>query len=208
MNIAIIDYGAGNLRSVSGALKALGAQSEIVSDPGDLARFGLLILPGVGAFGEAMERLHATGWTEALHRCVGTEGKRLLGICLGMQLLARSSTEYGSHDGLGFLDGEVVSLRDLGCTQRVPHVGWNALSLDQPDHAVFTGLDDGVDVYFVHSFALKTSAPQQVLASAEYGVRFPAVIGEDRVLGMQFHPEKSSKPGLSLLSNVLERWAC
>lgn len=208
MSVAIIDYGAGNLRSVRGALKSLGADSEVVADPSDLTRFDLLILPGVGAFGEAIDRLRDAGWIEALRAAVGADGKRLLGVCLGMQLLAKTSAEYGRHEGLGFLEGDVVGLRDLGCDDRVPHVGWNALSLDQPEHAVFNGLKDGVDVYFVHSYALRTAAKSQVLASAEYGSRFPAVIGGGRVIGMQFHPEKSSTPGLTLLKNVLERWTC
>ncbi len=197
--IGIIDYGMGNLSSVANALDHLEIPNRLLESPKQMVECDRVILPGVGAFGRAMENLTAGGWVDAVHGWA-EEGKPLLGICLGMQLLVDESTEFGLTKGLGLISGRVdlMTPEDLV----VPHMGWNSLSVLQP-HPVLAGVNQGDDVYFVHSFALKDNRDCW-LATADYGGEVPAVIGKGNVVGTQFHPEKSLAPGLAILQAFSE----
>jgi glutamine amidotransferase len=198
--LAIIDYGMGNIGSVQGALRQLGADCFVSDRPPELGRADGFILPGVGAFGAAMVNLERQGLPPFLHEQIVEGGKPFLGICLGMQLLAEDSTEMGFHRGLGWIPGHVVEL-DHRIGLRVPHVGWSALRLPRP-HRLFERLDDHAHFYFDHSFHL-TCAPGVVAAACDYGIEVTATIQRDNILGVQFHPEKSQRSGLKLLRNFL-----
>jgi len=194
--IAVIDYGMGNLHSVSKAIERLGHVALVTADAGEIARADGAILPGVGAFGDAIAQLRASGLDEAVH-AFAASGKPLLGICLGMQLLFSASEEYGQHQGLGLLPGKVVRFQG---DFKVPHMGWNKLGFRQRDHVLFAGLEEG-HVYFVHSFHALTERPEDLLATTDYYGPVTAIVGRDNVFGMQFHPEKSGQLGMRLLSN-------
>jgi imidazole glycerol-phosphate synthase subunit HisH len=206
MKVAVIDYGVGNLGSVAGALELLKAQPVMLADPAGLAGFDSMILPGVGNFTECMRRLEEAGWPQAIRGAVGA-GKRLLGVCLGMQLLAETGCEGAiateGTAGLGLLPGAVQSLASLGCTQRIPHVGWNSVRAVQPC-PLLEGVADGSDFYFVHSYAFVPGEGASVLhAACDYEVAVPAIVGRGTVWGTQFHPEKSSRAGSRVLRNFL-----
>ena len=199
--IAIVDYGMGNLRSVQNALAEVGGVGEIVSTSDQLASYSKIILPGVGAFGDAAERLHASGLMEAIRGAV-SRGHLLLGICLGMQLLCANSDESPGATGLGFFD---VSVKRLAASdgQRVPHIGWNPLVIEQP-HWIVAGIASSSDVYFLHSYAVDIQFGRELVANAIHTNQFPAIIARDGILGIQFHPEKSQKPGLKILRNFVD----
>ena len=200
--IAIIDYGVGNLFSLRSSLGFLGAEAEVTGDPARIREAERLILPGVGAFGDAAEKLRSTG----LDRVVREEtkkGKLLLGICLGMQLLFDRSFEYGEHAGLGLLPGDVVPMEGkLPGDLKIPHIGWNALHF-RGESPLFREVEEGSCVYFVHSFYVPAENPA-VTAWAEYGVNVAAAVGRKNVLGCQFHPEKSGGVGLRILRAFCE----
>lgn len=197
--IAIIDYGMGNLRSVEKALEALGASSAILSSPGSLEEYSAVILPGVGAFGDAMRNLAEYKWDELIRGTI-KEGKPFLGICLGLQLLFTQSEEGGSHRGLDLLPGKVVRLPS---SVRVPHMGWNQLNFPKVS-GLFRGVPEGAFVYFVHSYYAVPEDPATVAATTDYGVKFASAIARDNIFGFQFHPEKSQAVGLRILGNFLE----
>lgn len=200
--IVIVDYGMGNLRSVANALEAVGAAPEISDVPLVVRRAPALVLPGVGAFGDGMESLRSRGLADALgdaHR----RGTPILGLCLGMQLLASSSTEYGEHQGLGWLPGRVVPIEPDGRPLRVPHVGWNAVRFPS-DSRLFAGLGEEQDFYFVHSYVLVPEDPAAVAGICEYGTPFAAAVESAMLFGTQFHPEKSQRAGLAVLRNFVE----
>lgn len=197
--IALIDYGVGNIRNVYRALNEIGLEVEITRDPDTVNRSKAIILPGVGAYRDAMENLKATGLIPCLEENI-RQGKLLLGICLGMQLLFESSTEGGDYEGLGWIPGQIVRF-DPGL--KIPHMGWNRLELVQPD-PITSNLGTDPTVYFVHSYYLKTEDPSVILATAEYGIPVPALIRKGNLIGMQFHPEKSGNVGLRLLQNFKE----
>jgi imidazole glycerol-phosphate synthase subunit HisH len=194
--IAVIDYGMGNLRSVEKALEHVGADARRCRDPRELAGAEGLILPGVGAFPEAMRRIGERGFAQALreHLAAGTP---LLGVCLGMQLLFDSSVEHGGADGLGLLAGKARPLRSGRL--KLPHIGWSPVRSERPS-PLTAGLAPDEPFYFVHSLAVD-AAPGDVIGSAVYGERFAAIVGRGRVFGTQFHPEKSSSAGLRMLAN-------
>ncbi|ASB87224.1 imidazole glycerol phosphate synthase subunit HisH [Bacillus sonorensis] len=197
--IGVIDYGMGNLYSVSKALERIGAPYIVSEQMSELQKADSYILPGVGAFRDAMEILNKTGLKTFIQDAV-SEGKLLLGICLGMQLLFEESEEQGSTEGLGLLKGKVIRLeaRDAaGNRLKVPHMGWNRLAIHR-ESPLLTGADEGY-AYFVHSYYVSGIDEEALLASADYGVRVPAVVGLDHVYGAQFHPEKSSTVGMSML---------
>ena len=198
--IAIVDYGLGNLRSVAGAVERLGYEALVTHEPGELERADKLILPGVGAFGDGMRNLRGRGLIEPLNRLVVRERKPVLGLCLGMQLLARESEEFGRHKGLAWIDG-VVRRLEPGAGLRVPHVGWNELC-QTGDSILFRELEDRALFYYVHSFQLEPD-PGLVKGETEYGGRVAAVVEDGNVYGTQFHPEKSQLAGLTLLGNFL-----
>jgi glutamine amidotransferase len=197
--IAIVDYGLGNLGSVTKGFRHAGAETVLTSDPEVLARADALVLPGDGAFGATMTEIRGRGLDAPL-REAAARGTPLLGICIGMQVLFEESEEHGRHEGLGLLPGRV---RRLEGTLPVPHMGWNRLAFTRA-HPLFDGLLAGSYVYFVHSFFC--DAPAEVtLATTDYGRDFPAVVGRGSVLGVQFHPEKSQATGLSMLDNFVRR---
>jgi glutamine amidotransferase len=198
--IAIVDYGMGNLGSVQKALERVGATAVVTSDPAVLDTAQGVVLPGVGAFGDAMANLRARRLLEPVLRQV-KEDKPLLGICLGMQLLFDESEEMGRHRGLGLLPGQVVRFPEG--TLKVPHVGWNQLRMAdrRPEMALLEGIADGAHAYFVHSYYVVPGEPADVLATTEYGIAFASVVGRGTVFGAQFHPEKSQEVGLRLLGN-------
>ena len=196
--IAIVDYGVGNLFSLRSSLKALGLPAQVTGNAADLRKADRIILPGVGAFGNAREKLDATGLVPVLLEAV--QETPLLGICLGMQLLLDKSFEYGEHPGLGLVPGQVTDLRpDLKDPMlKVPHMGWNALEITQPD-PLFRHFESGEYVYYVHSFYAQTT-PAHTLAVSDYGnVSVTGAVRSGLVWGVQFHPEKSGDAGLRLL---------
>lgn len=205
--IAILDYGVGNLYSLSSSLKHLNIETVITNREEDLVRADKIILPGVGAFEDAMKKLRDSGMSEPLLEQAAA-GKPLLGICLGMQLLFAESHEYGVHKGLGLIDGVVASLSEdlkaLGgeaARLKVPHIGWNRLDI-RPGHEkdpIFREFQPGSHVYYVHSFYAK-DCEESILATSDYGLPVPGIVGKGNVMGMQFHPEKSGQVGLSLLN--------
>lgn len=195
--IAIIDYGVGNLFSLSSSLKAVGADAIITGDSELIKKADKLILPGVGAFGDAMEKLKADG-LDRLIKEEAEKGKPLLGICLGMQLLFDKSYEFGEHKGLGLIKGEVVPMEGrIPKSLKIPHIGWNALKLTG-DCPIFKNNTDGDFVYFVHSF-YADGCNDSVTATTEYGITITAAAANKSVFGCQFHPEKSGETGLKIL---------
>jgi glutamine amidotransferase len=197
--MTVVDYGIGNLGSVTKAFRACGADAILTGDPRELSRADVLILPGDGAFGAAMDELESRGLVELL-KDAAHGGTPILGICIGMQLLLAESEEHGRHQGLGLLPGRVRRLPDLGLP--IPHMGWNRLHRRRP-HPILDGMDEGAHVYFVHSYFC--DAPEDVvLATTDYGVELPAVIGAGSVVGLQFHPEKSQGVGLGLIARFVE----
>ena len=201
--ITLIDYGGSNLRSVQKALEAVGARAQATADPAVARRATKLVLPGVGAFGTGMAALRARELDAAAAEAVGA-GAWLLGICLGMQFLFDESDEMGRHAGLGLLGGRVTrfpaNLSAAGRPLKVPHVGWNQIEHDGR-HALLAGVAPGAHAYFVHSYICVPDDPSAVLARSDYGGLFAAVVGRGRVLGIQFHPEKSQRVGLQILRN-------
>lgn len=207
MRVAIVNYGMGNLASVRRSLEDLGAQPVIAETPAALADADRIILPGVGAFPAAMENLALQGWSEALRYWVVQREKPLLGICLGMQLLAGEGEEGEPTAGLGFIGGKVQRLDALGCVQRIPHVGWNEITCAVAD-PLFARIPQHSDFYFVHSFAFVPDDSQRVVAQTDYGVAVVAAVRLRNVWGVQFHPEKSSKAGRQLLRNFIDHTPC
>lgn len=197
---AIIDYDAGNLRSVEKALQALGEDAAITRDKGEILAADRVILPGVGSFGDAMERIHRYGLAEVI-RQVTAEGTPFLGICLGLQLLFEASEESRGVRGLGILKGEILRIPE-GKGLKIPHMGWNSLKL-RPETRLFEGIEDGAYVYFVHSYYLKAADESQVAAFTDYGVKIHGAVEQDNVFACQFHPEKSGDVGLHILKNFI-----
>lgn len=194
--IGIIDYGMGNLYSMSKALERLGYSYEFVSEPERLGDYSGLILPGVGAFGDAMANIRDLGLEQAI-REYAASGRPILGICLGMQLLFGKSEEYGEHIGLGLLSGEAVRFRG---DYKVPHMGWNELKI-RCGHPLLDGVANGDYVYFVHSYHVLVADSDVLLATSDYHQDVTAIVGQGNVYGMQFHPEKSGETGMRLLRN-------
>jgi glutamine amidotransferase len=195
--IAIIDYGMGNLHSVSKAVERLGCEMAVTSDPLQILAADGAILPGVGAFGDAMANLRETGLADTV-KAYAASGKPLLGICLGMQLLFTESEEHGLHQGLNLLPGRVVRFQG---SYKVPHMGWNELSFVQPS-PLFEGVEPG-HVYFVHSYHALPEQRSDLLAVTDYHQPVTEIVGRDSVYGLQFHPEKSGEQGMALLERFV-----
>ena len=201
--VAIVDYGLGNLRSVEGAVEKVGHEPVISQRVEDLESADKLILPGVGAFGDGMANLRGMGLVDSLTRLVMEEKKPVLGICLGSQLLARESSEFGHYEGLGWIEASVtrISAKDNGL--RVPHVGWNQL-IKTRDSVLFDGIPDDALFYFVHSYVVNCDDTDIVIGECDYGTMFAAAVQKDNIYATQFHPEKSQLDGLRLLGNFLD----
>ena len=202
--IAIVDYGVGNLFSLKSSLSMIGAEAIVTRDADDLRTAEKIILPGVGAFEDAAKKLSATR-LDAVVVEQAHAGKPLLGICLGMQMLFDRSFEYGEHKGLGLIPGDVIDMRPkIPAELKVPHIGWNALIFQQPNHPLFRYIKEGDCVYFVHSF-YGANCEKDTLATAEYGAALTAAVGRGNILGCQFHPEKSGRVGLNILRAFAEQ---
>ncbi len=199
--IAIVDYGVGNLFSLKSSLAALSVDATVTGDPAVIRRADRIILPGVGAFGDAAQKLQAAGLDTVIKE-EAAAGKPLFGICLGMQMLFEKSYEYGEHRGLGLIPGEIRPINELTKdTVKIPHIGWNALSFPggKEKHPLFRYITEGDFVYFVHSFC-GTNCEDSLIATTDYGAPITAAVARGNVFGMQFHPEKSGKVGLSILA--------
>ena len=192
---AIVDYGVGNLKSVTNAMAYLGLESRVTGDAGELERADAIILPGVGAFPDAAEKLRGTGLDKTI--VAQADKKPILGICLGMQLLFELGEEVRLCAGLGLVGGSVKKT-ETPC--KLPHIGWNSLTFPNPS-PLFAGMEEGSYVYFVHSFCAVASSPDDVIARTDYGVPVTAAVGRGNVYGCQFHPEKSGEVGLQILKN-------
>lgn len=214
MRIAIIDYGSGNLCSAAKAFEraaregGLEANVLVTSDPEQVRTAERIVLPGVGAFADCRSGLDAVdGMTEALDEAVIKNGKPFFGICVGQQLLANRGLEHGVTEGLGWIEGDVVALEPQDPSLKIPHMGWNTVSVLQ-DHPLWAGIPtgaDGLHAYFVHSYHMNPAHSDNILATCDYGQTVTAMVGRDNIVGTQFHPEKSQKLGLALISNFL-RW--
>ena len=196
--IAIVDYGVGNLFSLKSSFAAIGADTKITPDPEVIKKADRILLPGVGAFGDAAEKLKNTGLGDLIID-EAKKGKPLLGICLGMQLLFEKSYEYGEHYGLGLIKGEIRPISDaIPKDLKIPHIGWNALNFKGYASPIFKNIKDGDFVYFVHSF-YGTNCEENTIATTEYGAELTASVQNKNVFGCQFHPEKSGNVGLNIL---------
>ena len=210
MHVAIIDYGSGNLHSAAKAFErasresGAGLEVKVSADPEDVRSADRVVLPGVGAFADCRAGLLGVdGMLEALKARVEDDARPFLGICVGMQLMATRGLEHGSHPGFDWIPGEVMPIAPELPGAKIPHMGWNELSLDSPDHPVLAGLKDGDHAYFVHSYHLRPAVPDTRLATVDYGGPVTAIVGRDNLVGTQFHPEKSQAAGLRLLANFL-----
>lgn len=201
--VAIIDYGVGNLFSLQCSLKKIGVEAVVTSDEKVIKEADRIILPGVGAFGDAAKKLRSSGLVELITE-EAKNGKPFLGICLGMQLLFEKGFEYGEHEGLGFLKGNVIPLENkIPENLNIPHMGWNALDFVGGKSPIFKYINDGDFVYFVHSF-YATDCDDSVIATSEYGIPVTAAVGKGNIFGCQFHPEKSGDVGLKILKAFCE----
>ncbi len=212
MDVAIIDYGSGNLRSAAKAIERAAAESRlaarviVTAQAEAVAAADRIVLPGVGAFADCMRGLSGLpGMIDTLEAAVIGRARPFLGICVGMQLMATTGREHGDHPGLGWIGGDVLALQPPNGTLKVPHMGWNELEINAIGHPLLAGLPPDTHVYFVHSYHFRPDEPRQVLATADYGGAIAAVVGRDNLVGTQFHPEKSQAAGLRLLGNFL-RW--
>ncbi len=201
--LAIIDYGVGNLFSLQCSLKKIGADAVVTSDENIIKAADRIILPGVGAFGDAIKKLRESGLFDVVIE-EANKGKPLMGICLGMQLLFEKSYEYGEYEGLGLIEGEIVPLKnEIPQEYDVPHMGWNALEFHNGKNEIFKYINEGECVYFVHSY-FGVGCEDSLIASAEYGIQVTAAVAKDNVYGCQFHPEKSGDVGLGILRAFCE----
>ena len=201
--VAIVDYGVGNLFSLTSSLKFIGADVVVTSDAEVLRKADRIILPGVGAFGDAAEKLRKSGLDKVVIE-EAKSGKPLMGICLGMQLLLEKGFEYGEHEGLGLIKGEIRPISDVVSSElKIPHMGWNALKFEGEKSPIFKYINDGDFVYFVHSF-FATDCDDSVIATSEYGIPVTAAVGKGNIFGCQFHPEKSGDVGLKILKAFCE----
>ncbi len=200
--IAIIDYGVGNLFSLQSSFSAIGHPAIITSDEDLIRSADKIVLPGVGAFEDAVAKLRQSGLDKVLIECAG-QGKPVLGICLGMQMLFERSFEYGEHQGLGLIKGDILPFKGrLNEKLSIPHIGWNALYLKKSNSPLFRYIGEGDHVYFVHSYFAEIS--DSTAASSEYGIDFTAAVEKDNIFGCQFHPEKSGEVGLKILKGFCE----
>ena len=208
MRAALIDYGSGNIASAAKALGRAASQGSgheitVTADPDIVRKSERIILPGVGAFADCMQGLSAVpGMVDALNESVIRDGRPILGICVGMQLMATAGREFGIHKGLDWIGGEVVPIRPADPLLKIPHMGWNEIDRMQ-NHPLFAGLEADANAYFVHSFEMKPGNAAHLLATTDYGGAITAAIGRDNIVGTQFHPEKSQGVGLQILANFL-----
>ena len=200
--IGVIDYGAGNLRSVLNAFRALGQTPFVIQKPSELVQASGVVLPGVGAFGKGMEKLKQMGLIEALNEAALVQKKPFLGICLGLQFLASVSREQGEHKGLGWLNGTVEAIVPSSSRHRIPHMGWNSINIKKKS-LILDGISQDELFYFVHSYHMTCSDEKDILSTTEYSYEFTSCIQRKNIYGTQFHPEKSHDKGLEILNNFV-----
>ena len=204
--IAIIDYGMGNLRSVQKGFEKVGFEAVVTADPKVVLAADKVVLPGVGAFRDCMKNLEEGGFIEPILKVI-REGRPFLGICLGLQLLFSESEEFGIHKGLGVIPGRVArfpeGMTENGEALKVPHMGWNQISF-RSGSPLFTGIEDGTNVYFVHSYYVRPDDPAVIATTTRYGIEFCSSVRKDNIVATQFHPEKSQEKGLRILKNFGE----
>ena len=210
MKVAIVDYGSGNLRSAWNAFQRAATEAQIdadisvTADADAVAGADRVVLPGVGAFRDCRDGLHAVpGMADAVTHAAIERGAPFLGICVGMQLMATIGREHGDTPGFGWIPGAVAAIEPADSALKIPHMGWNALDAPVADHPVLAGVEAGDFVYFVHSYALRADDAAHVLAHCDYGGPVTAIVGRDNIVGTQFHPEKSQRAGLRLIANFL-----
>lgn len=200
--IGIIDYGIGNLKSIINAIKFNSdVKVEIVNTPEELKNYSKFILPGVGAFGDAMKKIKENNFDVAIHEEV-KKGNMLLGLCLGMQLLATKSFEFGEHNGLNLIEGEIRPFKEFVKNVRIPHIGWNNVKFCKSD-AIIKDIENSADFYFVHSYFFHCKNSSNTLGTTQYGLDFTSIIHNNNIYGTQFHPEKSQEYGLKLIKNFI-----
>jgi imidazole glycerol-phosphate synthase subunit HisH len=207
MKVAIINYNMGNLSSVRRSFEEIGVEAIIANHPSALYEADRIVLPGVGAFSEGMDHLRLGGWVEALRDLVGKQHKPILGICLGMQMLATTGYEGKETQGLNLIPGRVEKIDTLGCDERIPHMGWNEVNYTT-QNSLFEHIPEASDFYFVHSYAFVTDSPEDSIATVNYGCELAAAVNRKHIFGCQFHPEKSSKAGRQLLKNFMSYSQC
>ena len=203
MRVGIINYGLGNLKSLEMIIKNLDYDVEIIFSPKNLKNLDKAILPGVGSYSQAMKLINANFWNEHINEFALGKKNYLLGICLGMQILSSSGEEIKETKGLDIIKGKVVSLKSLGCNERIPHIGWNSIK-NRVDTILLDGISQNTDFYFVHSYVFKPDDDSHIVSTTNYGVDFCSVIKKDNIFGTQFHPEKSSFSGRKILQNFLD----
>lgn len=203
MRVGIINYGLGNLKSLEMIIKNLDYDVEIIFSPKNLKNLDKAILPGVGSYSQAMKLINANFWNEHINEFALGKKNYLLGICLGMQILSSSGEEIKETKGLDIIKGKVVSLKSLGCNERIPHIGWNSIK-NRVDTILLDGISQNTDFYFVHSYVFKPDDYSHIVSTTNYGVDFCSVIKKDNIFGTQFHPEKSSFSGRKILQNFLD----
>lgn len=204
MKVLIIDYGMSNLGSVRRAVEECGGDPIVSDNLADLDVVERIILPGVGAFADGMAHLNAAGWPEKLRETLANPEIQLLGICLGMQLLATKGSENGITPGLNLIPGEVVKLQSTSDSERIPHIGWNEVHFEK-EHPLMEKIASETDFYFVHSYHFQSTESGDAIATTPYCGGFNSVVGRNNILGVQFHPEKSSRPGFQILRNFIHR---
>jgi glutamine amidotransferase len=200
--IALINYGVGNLRSLKNCIDTLNFDNDIIDDPKKLSNYDTIILPGVGSFKNAMNKINLLGWRQEILENVVNKKKNILGICLGMQILLTEGCEFGITKGLNLISGKVDNLKKLGCDSLIPHIGWNEVFVKK-ENILFNNISNSSSFYFVNSYACKLENQTQELSYTNYGVNFTSSFNMENVYGTQFHPEKSSKAGRQLLNNFL-----
>ena len=205
--ISIVDYGVGNLFSLSSSLRSIGADTIVTNDKQKILDSSAIILPGVGAFSDAQEKLRNSGLFELI-KSEAEKGKKLLGICLGMQMLFEKSFEYGEYEGLGLIKGNIMPLEGkIPSELKIPHIGWNSLNFKNGISDLFKYINEGDFVYFVHSY-YGADCEESVIATSEYGIDVTAAVQKDNIYGCQFHPEKSGDVGLNILKSFCEMGDC
>jgi glutamine amidotransferase len=207
MKVGIINYGMGNLNSVRRSFEEIGADVVVANHPSALYDVDRIVLPGVGAFAEGMAHLNQGDWITVLNDLVHIQHKPILGICLGMQMLASKGYEGIETPGLCYIPGDVKRIDLLGCKERIPHMGWNEVRCKSKS-IIFDSIPDASDFYFVHSYAFEVNNSDNLIATVDYGCELTAIVGSNNVFGCQFHPEKSSKAGRQILKNFMSYSAC
>tara|TARA_Y100000590_G_C15747383_1_gene1022677 strand:+ start:1671 stop:2297 length:627 start_codon:yes stop_codon:yes gene_type:complete len=202
VKIGVINYGIGNLRSILNCINKFSEKTYLINHPGDIKNFDKIILPGIGSFKKAMEILSNQGWKDEILEYGKISKKPLLGICLGMQILATSGEEFGNTKGLDLIPGKVKHLKSFGCKYLIPHIGWNEV-ITNKKNLLLKNIPDKSSFYFVNSFAFDAKNKNHEICETEYDIRFTSVINNENIYGTQFHPEKSSKAGSQLLKNFI-----